>query len=181
MSAARVAVLTALLLGAALATRAAALAPITWSTIDGGGAVHAAGGTLLLSGAIGQHDAAAMTGGGYTLHGGFWGGGPIATLDAQPLVEAPLTLRFRAPAPNPVRAAARLSFDLPASTEVRIRVFDTAGRSVAALGFGRLAPGRHDQVWQAVDGSGRALSSGLYFLRLEAGESARVKRVMVLR
>jgi hypothetical protein len=46
---------------------------LTWSTIDGGGAMNATGGAYTLGGTMGQPDAgAAMTGGGYTLVGGFW-------------------------------------------------------------------------------------------------------------
>ena len=48
---------------------------IDWHTIDGGGHVFAAGGGYDLSGSIGQFDAGvAMTGGDYTLAGGFWPG-----------------------------------------------------------------------------------------------------------
>jgi hypothetical protein len=49
---------------------------LTWSTIDGGGGTSSGGG-FELSGTIGQPDAGpngGMTGGGYTLTGGFWPG-----------------------------------------------------------------------------------------------------------
>ncbi|HYF15167.1 MAG TPA: hypothetical protein VD971_08875 [Phycisphaerales bacterium] len=53
---------------------------IDWYTIDGGGGTSS-GGTFTLSGTIGQHDAGTvMTGGSFTLTGGFWvgaGGGPV--------------------------------------------------------------------------------------------------------
>lgn len=54
---------------------------INWHTIDGGGAMQAAGGIYELSGTIGQHDAGAtaMTGGVYELNGGFWPGVPACT------------------------------------------------------------------------------------------------------
>jgi len=46
---------------------------LTWSTIDAGGGTSAAS-PYILVGTTGQPDAgAAMTGGGYTLVGGFWG------------------------------------------------------------------------------------------------------------
>ncbi len=47
---------------------------LSWSTIDGGGATSS-GGTFQIDGTIGQPDASvadALTGGGYTLTGGFW-------------------------------------------------------------------------------------------------------------
>jgi hypothetical protein len=48
---------------------------IAWHSVDGGGALHATGGSFELSGAIGQADAGgAMTGGTFSLTGGFWGG-----------------------------------------------------------------------------------------------------------
>src|SRR5687768_6261383 len=66
---------------------------IEWSTIDGGGGtssgVTGSGGTYSVSGTIGQPDAGAMTGGTYTLEGGFWSspepfqtpGGPPLTIN----------------------------------------------------------------------------------------------------
>jgi hypothetical protein len=45
---------------------------IDWFTVDGGGGTSH-GGNFTLSGTIGQHDAGGpMTGGGYSLTGGFW-------------------------------------------------------------------------------------------------------------
>ena len=60
---------------------------IDWSTVDGGGGTST-GGVYSVSGTIGQPDAAAMSGGTYTLHGGFWGliaaiqppGAPLLTI-----------------------------------------------------------------------------------------------------
>jgi hypothetical protein len=45
---------------------------IDWHTIDGGGGTST-GGVYSVSGTIGQPDAGAMSGGNYTLQGGFWG------------------------------------------------------------------------------------------------------------
>ena len=63
---------------------------IDWHTVDGGGALFSTGGTYELSGTIGQPDAneLVMTGGAYSLAGGFWfdcilGGcdGPVRYVD----------------------------------------------------------------------------------------------------
>ena len=57
-----------------LATSNRALAQsysIDWFTIDGGGGTST-GGVYSVTGTIGQPDAGAMTGGNYTLDGGFW-------------------------------------------------------------------------------------------------------------
>lgn len=51
---------------------------LAWSTIDGGGATFSTGGTYSLGGTIGQPDPGQLSGGSYTLVGGFWSG---ATFD----------------------------------------------------------------------------------------------------
>jgi hypothetical protein len=67
-------ILVLLLLGAILASAIVA-APsalsIPWWTVDGGGGASQ-GGQFALSGTAGQADAGSMTGGPYTLRGGFW-------------------------------------------------------------------------------------------------------------
>ena len=57
-----------------LAAAAPALAyDLSWFTVDGGGAMFTTGGTYELSGTIGQADASGpMTGGTFSLVGGFW-------------------------------------------------------------------------------------------------------------
>jgi hypothetical protein len=51
---------------------------LSWNTIDGGGATFSTGSQFELGGTIGQPDAGGpMTGGGFSLSGGFWpGAGP---------------------------------------------------------------------------------------------------------
>ena len=51
---------------------------LTWNTVDGGGATFSTGGGYSLGGTAGQPDAGVLTGGSYTLAGGFWSGGAAA-------------------------------------------------------------------------------------------------------
>jgi hypothetical protein len=69
--------LTLLLLagGAALAQSGGGY-DLSWNTIDGGGITFAEGGNYRLGGTAGQPDAGVLSGGAYTLSGGFWGGLP---------------------------------------------------------------------------------------------------------
>lgn len=46
---------------------------LAWYTIDGGGTTSSTGGGFALSGTIGQPDTGSLSGGEYTLKGGFWG------------------------------------------------------------------------------------------------------------
>lgn len=49
---------------------------LSWWTVDGGGHEMSSGDYRLV-GTAGQPDAYGLTGGGYTLAGGFWGGGSL--------------------------------------------------------------------------------------------------------
>jgi hypothetical protein len=61
------------LAGAELRTTFASELAIDWWTVDSGGGMSSTGGTLELSGTVGQPDAAvALTGGSLELVGGFW-------------------------------------------------------------------------------------------------------------
>ncbi|MGQ9493531.1 MAG: hypothetical protein ACUVR2_07190 [Anaerolineae bacterium] len=86
------------LLGLALAGLAQAQSgggyDLTWNTIDGGGYTFSTGGGYALGGTIGQADAGTLSGGGYTLAGGFWGGG-VGVAAAQYRVYLPSLLRNR--------------------------------------------------------------------------------------
>lgn len=74
--------------------------------------------------------------------------------------------------PNPSRGALWMAFSLPSDAPARFEVFDVAGRRVVAEEMGPLGPGSH--VVQL--GSGRALSPGIYWIRLsQDGRSALVK------
>ena len=68
--------LTALLLLASVAlAQTGGGYDLTWNTVDGGGYTFSEGGGYSLGGTVGQPDAGVLSGGGYTLAGGFWPGG----------------------------------------------------------------------------------------------------------
>lgn len=64
---------------------------LTWNTLDGGGYTWSEGGEYSLGGTIGQPDAGALSGGPYTLSGGFWPGGVVPS--PQYRIYLPLALR----------------------------------------------------------------------------------------
>lgn len=160
---------------------------ITWWTVDGGGTSVTGGGGYLVAGTIGQPDAGTMSGGVYTLSGGFWRGGqPTVGVDddvedAGTNGEIPIAFALHGAVPNPVVRGARVAFDLPASRDVRMRVYDTNGRVVRTLVEGSLKAGRHQHAWDGVDDRGLPLAAGIYFLRLDTDRERATRKVTVLR
>jgi hypothetical protein len=62
---------------------------LTWWTVDGGGMMNVTGGAYTLGGTIGQPDAGVLSGGGFSLNGGFWVGGANQCKVYLPLVIKP--------------------------------------------------------------------------------------------
>jgi len=62
---------------------------------------------------------------------------------------------------------ARIHYTLGSQGHVELAVYDIHGRRVRTIVSGKQAPGRYDQDWDARDAQGRALASGVYFVRLK--------------
>lgn len=91
------------------------------------------------------------------------------------------TLLF-APAPNPLRDASTIRFDVARDEHVSLDVYDLTGRRVARLMDSRLTPGRYSVRWTGRDRSGRAAEPGLYFVRMTTASGDRMTaRIAVVR
>ncbi len=84
-------------------------------------------------------------------------------------------------APNPFVADAAIRFELPASGEAHLRVFDSAGRLVRDLANGELPAGPHALRWDGCDRLGRSVSAGIYLVRLETPAGQRLRKLLRLR
>ena len=80
-------VITVLFLSAAVAlAQSGGVYDLSWSSVDGGGYTFSSGGDYTLGGTIGQPDAGLLSGGNYSLSGGFWHGMAAAYEVYLPLV-----------------------------------------------------------------------------------------------
>ena len=83
--------------------------------------------------------------------------------------------------PNPFNPAVRISIRVDAPVDAVAEVYDVAGRRVARVWNGRLRAGENALTWTAVDGSGQALASGVYFLRVRAGTEVTTTKLTILK
>jgi len=90
------------------------------------------------------------------------------------------SLRLSPPTPNPVRDGMAYGFVLPHGAAVQVRLLDIGGRVVRTLIDRTLPAGRHGFTWRFSGEDRAALSSGLYFLELNAGGVTRAQRVAVI-
>ena len=78
--------------------------------------------------------------------------------------------------PNPFNPVTIISYQLPKTSRLTLKVYDVLGRVVATLAEGNQNAGTHEV---AFDGS--RLSSGVYFYRLQAGAFSDVKKLMLVK
>ena len=105
-----------------------------------------------------------------------------STTDA-PGTKLPLGSAFLGLLPNPTRDGSVLSFRLSSPQEqVQVRVLDVNGRLVRLLQPEARPAGVHQLRWDGRDDQGRAVSTGLYFVTLEAGGNRLgMKRLAIVR
>jgi len=83
--------------------------------------------------------------------------------------------------PNPFAAEAELSFASSSPGAVRLSIHDVAGRRVRTLLAADLPAGVHRARWDGRDDAGRALASGVYFVRLERDGAVAARQVVLAR
>jgi len=82
--------------------------------------------------------------------------------------------------PNPFNATVSLNYGLPEPTHVSISVYDVAGRLVETLINQNKKSGHFATLWNSTGGDAYA-TSGVYFVRMSAGEFEGVRKVMLSR
>jgi hypothetical protein len=83
--------------------------------------------------------------------------------------------------PNPFNPATEIVFGLRAPANVSLRIYDAAGRLVRELAAGQYAAGAYRKIWDGRDANGAAVSSGIYFYRLEAGTFSKTRKMVLLK
>lgn len=78
--------------------------------------------------------------------------------------------------PNPFNPNTTIEFALPKASFVTLKIYNLLGNGVATVVAEKLPAGKHQRVWEA-----KGLASGVYLYRLEAGEFAQTKKLLLLR
>jgi hypothetical protein len=88
----------------------------------------------------------------------------------------PLTFELMQNYPNPFNPVTTISFSLPQSQKVELKIFNILGEVVATLVSDELSAGVYTYDWNAA-----ANASGIYFYRLETDGFVQTKRMVLLK
>lgn len=83
--------------------------------------------------------------------------------------------------PNPFNSQTKIRFSLPYSSKVNLMVVNSLGQNVITLYSSELIAGFHTLYWDGRNEERVDVSSGIYFIKLEAGKWNKIIKAILLR
>ncbi len=83
--------------------------------------------------------------------------------------------------PNPFNPVTNFQFRVSQATHVKIDLYNIVGQRVKTLVDEDMKPGVYSADWNGTDESGKSVSSGLYFYKMQAGEFSAMKKMVLLK
>ncbi len=83
--------------------------------------------------------------------------------------------------PNPFNPSTRIQYSLVKSQTVKLSVYNVLGREIATLVNEKQKPGVYHVTWDGSDMTGRQVSAGVYFYRIQAGSFVQTHKMMYLK
>jgi hypothetical protein len=83
--------------------------------------------------------------------------------------------------PNPFNPSTTIEFEVPEHTHVSIIIYDILGRRIYSLVDEKLEPGKYKEIWNGIDINNNLVASRIYFIRMEAKNFVKVKKMMLIK
>ena len=100
-----------------------------------------------------------------------WSVSPPTAIDSEHL-PLPSKAALLQNVPNPFNPTTRIPYALASDGGVRLTLYDVTGRYVRTPVDGYRWTGRYSVVWDGRDEAGRSVGSGVYIVRMTAGETS---------
>jgi len=83
--------------------------------------------------------------------------------------------------PNPTSSTTSISYTLPKSSHVSLKIYDITGRLVKMLVDQKVDAGKHIVCWDTKDNAGLMVAPGVYFYKLNVANHTASKKIIVMR
>jgi photosystem II stability/assembly factor-like uncharacterized protein len=107
--------------------------------------------------------------------------GNLATTVAERESGAPQAFELAQNYPNPFNPGTRIKFHVPATSWVRLKVFNLTGQHIATLLEEKRPAGEYELAWDGRNDLGQPVPSGVYLLSIRAGEFTQTRKMMLTR
>ena len=122
------------------------------------------------------------------LYDGDYESDPLEIIFEQVKTESPLipvTTALIGNYPNPFNPSTTISFALKGDSDVTLHIYNTKGQKVKTVLAENLNVGYHDVVWNGKDDNNQEVTSGIYFMTLDAngeiGRDTSVKKIILMK
>jgi len=102
------------------------------------------------------------------------------TVDVNETPNTPATYSLSQNYPNPFNPSTVISYQLPVSGVVSLKIYDILGREVSTLVNEEKPAGRYEVNFPATGGAS-SLASGVYFYQIKAGSFVQTKKMILLK
>jgi len=96
-------------------------------------------------------------------------------------INVPTLYELRNAYPNPFNPTTSIEFNLPVSNNVKIEIFNIMGQKVHTLINEHKSAGTYTVTWDATNDYGQKVSTGMYFVRMQASHFVGIKKIMLLK
>ncbi len=83
--------------------------------------------------------------------------------------------------PNPFNPKTTIRYQLPRPARVRLQIYNVSGQLVRSLVDAEQTSGFHVAEWDGLNSAGQAVSSGVYFYRMQVGEVVKQRKLLLLK
>jgi len=90
-------------------------------------------------------------------------------------------LIFSMSATSPASGYSRITYSVPVSTHISIKVYDVSGRALKTLLNETSKPGKYGIIWDGRDNLGTLRGSGIYFVSLNSEHFAVTKKIIIVK
>ncbi|OPZ76018.1 MAG: flagellar basal body rod modification protein [bacterium ADurb.Bin431] len=108
-------------------------------------------------------------------------GDPATRIREESSDALPQTSRLFPPYPNPFNSSVSITYTLSSRQPVAVTIYNVRGEEVYSSPARDQAAGEHHFTWQGVDRSGRAVPSGIYYLRLQGSDLVQTVKLALVK
>jgi len=108
--------------------------------------------------------------------------GQLSYMDVSELdTKIPFSYTLFPPLPNPAKRSVRITYAIPHSTQVNLRIYNPLGQLIRTLIDEEKKPGFYTITWDGADDLGRMLPAGVYFYQFTTEEFSDTKKTVLLK